>query len=307
MRRAKTHFLQSIGESGVAKSLCSLFGGQCAQDMELVTCRMCLVILREPVTADIVYPRPAPLHMQRTGCRTELRIDKEIAERARWRTWFTAALQLIQWRDDGFPMKSTSDPGRFEAVSVGKSEADGDRAQRIAGEFAIVSKLLDAAYQLPWVIQHTPRLEISPRDCTTILETVVAGRIRANGKGRESIDPVEIAAMATEALGFEVTRTDVVRIARQGGASIENGLHARGLVSHRDLRLQVEDMADAVNKPWDYSSVNEIADALDQSPTTIRRWMSLSNDPLPTKTILGKTVAVKAEIEAWLSRHVKAA
>lgn len=307
MRRAKTHFLQSVGESGVAKSLCNLFGGQCAQDMELVTCRMCLVALREPVTLEVVYPRPAPQHMQRVGCRTELRIDKEIAERARWRTWFTAVLQLIQWRDDGFPMKSTSDPGRFEAHSSGKSEADGDRAQRIAGEFAIVSKLMGSAYQLPWVIQHTPRLEISPRDCTTILETVVAGRIRANGKGRESIDPVEIAAMATEALGFEVTRTDVVRIARQGGASIENGLHARGLVSHRDLRLQVEDMVE-LKLPFDVDGWDEIAAALKMSVSAARRLAVRDEDPLPVKTLHGRVRAKKVDLEAWYEReHERAA
>jgi len=307
VKRAKTHYLKSVGESGAAMSLCGMFNTQCAQDMELVTCRLCIVELREPVPESIVYPRPAPQHMQRTGCRTELRIDREILERARWSTWHTALLQLEQWRLDGYPVKSPSDPGRFEAVSIGKAEADGDRAQRIAGEFAIVAKLRDSAYQQPWVIQDTPRQEISAADCVHILVLVVAGRPRTGGKGHEQIDPVEVAAMVTEACGFEVTRTDVTRIARQGGATIEEGLHARGLVSHRDLRLQVEDMVE-LKLPFDVDGWDEIAAALKMSVSAARRLAVRDEDPLPVKTLHGRVRAKKVDLEAWYEReHERAA
>ena len=308
MKRTKTHYLKTIGESGVAESLCGHFAGQCVRDVDLVTCRLCIVTLREPVLQEVSYPRPAPQHMQRTGCRVELRIDKEIAERAQWGSWQDAMRRLRQWRDDGFPMKSPSDPGRFEAVSMGKAEADGDRAQRIAGDIAIVAKLRDEAFSAPWIIQHTPRLELSADECTMILDVVVSGRARENGLVREPVDPAEIAMMVTEAKGFEVTKTDIIKIKMHGATYMENGLYARGLVSRRDTQLQVVDMAaEKIAKPWDYDSVNEIADALDQSPTTIRRWMSDEQDPLPTMQIRGKTVGVKAQIEAWLSRHTKAA
>jgi hypothetical protein len=141
-----------------------------------------------------------------------------------------------------------------------------------------------------------------------ILDVVVSGRARENGLVREPVDPAEIAMMVTEAKGFEVTKTDIIKIKMHGATYMENGLYARGLVSRRDTQLQVVDMAaEKIAKPWDYDSVNEIADALDQSPTTIRRWMSDEQDPLPTMQIRGKTVGVKAQIEAWLSRHTKAA
>jgi len=317
MARNKVHYIDSVieGDYTVTRSLCGMMAFECTDRPEDVTCAWCTKKLRKPIP---FHQRPRPLSSvgavdsngvrfddpNRIGCTVELRIDDRIANRRRWRTWQSAVTQMHQWRDDGYPIKSTSDPGRFEGLTPGKAEADGDRAQRVAGEFAIVSKLIDEAYRNAIVLSEVPRRVIGQKACELVLELCTAGAPRPSPRPRQELSRPEIASLLEAVCGFNVTAGDVWTVFRVGGNYVEEGLYSRGLISDRDMGLI--DMVE-INLPFDLDGWDEIAGALKMSVSAARRLQRRAEDPLPAKMLHGRIRAKKAELEAWYEREMNRA
>src|SRR5690349_5253695 len=146
----------------------------------MVTCEKCKTLLAATVEAQ-VQGTAYPVTPQAFGYGDLVRksIAGEEPERPQFFSWRSAIRVLIQIRDEGAGLKSSSDPGRFEALPQASSgPPEGDRAQREAGRLAAVSRALDGAFTEPFVVStHPTRLTLHPLVCTEILIGRVVGRL----------------------------------------------------------------------------------------------------------------------------------
>lgn len=328
MSRPRVHFLDRVsdGEFFLAFSVCGMSFGDaeaCTRTVEQVTCKLCQKRIEDPVAIPVNH---APLSFasldlrdsrgvlftdpNRQGCRFEMRVASDDSVKPQWSTWQSFLDRYYRMRDDGHALKSTSDPSRFEGHSPSQTTPEGDRAQRLIGEYAFAIRILEGAYANGLRLSDVPRRELTQSQCHSLLEARIVGRLvpseRKGGIGsRVAWEPSELAAEASKALAFDLTPGDVQSVYLVGGRFIEEALIARGMVSHRDARLLAGDeMADAADKPWTWESWKEIAGALGRSIGTVKRWSTRDTNPMPVHFVLGRVVARREDVEAWLREEV---
>lgn len=286
-------------------------------DMGQTTCKLCLKLLEHAVKvpavpAEVIYPYPVPASRYTTaGIRTALEVRAEFrGERPQWSTWQSFLDSYIRLVDDGAGLKSTSNPNRFEGHSPSFEVPSGDQAQRAAGEYAFAVKILETAFTDGLKLSDVPCRVLTQMQCHLLLEQRVAGRrIAPTRKGgvwtRVPWQLRELAETASKQVGFDVSAGDVHRVFIEGGRQIEELLLARRLISHRDARLREAEVT--INKPWDLEGLKEIAGLLGCSADTITRWSEMEDDPFPLRRFMGRIVASRAEVEAWVKRQHKVA
>ena len=237
---------------------------------------------------------------------------------------------------DGAPLRSTSDPARFEAQTWGGSGASqGDAAQRAVERIAPVSRLWALCLADGWTLTTYPveerltaaqaravvvwsvlgvmgsRLPMQhpqPRHGEGVRQQRPKTRIAVRGrprKGDEDVDPYteplasEIAAYASQAFGVEVPVGHVITMRREGLLELYRAMSARGLVP-LDRRLTA--MAATRATPWDLQGWKEIATTCGCSERTVR-YLS-DEKSLPVYKTFAGVVAVKAELQAWMAEHL---
>jgi hypothetical protein len=248
-----------------------------------------------------------------------------------------AALRALDAaRIDGAPLRSTSDPARFEAQSWGGSGASqGDAAQRAVERIAPVSRLWALCLADGWTLTTYPvEVRLSAEQARAVVVWSVLGvmgsrlpmqhpqprhgegvrqqkpkariAMRGSPRGRdEDVDPYteplasEIAAYASQAFGVEVPVGHVVTLRREGLLELYRAMSARGLVP-LDRRLTA--MAASRATPWDLQGWKEIATTCGCSERTVR-YLS-DEKSLPVYKTFAGVVAVKSELQAWMAEHL---
>jgi hypothetical protein len=244
-------------------------------------------------------------------------------------------------RIDGAPLRSTSDPARFEAQSWGGSGASqGDAAQRAVERIAPVARLWALCLADGWTLRTYPveerltaaqaravvvwsvlgvmgsRLPMQhpqPRHGEGVRQQRPKTRIAVRGrprKGEEDVDPYEeplasdIAAYASQAFGVEVPVGHVITMRREGLLELYRAMSSRGLVP-LDRRLTA--MAASRATPWDLQGWKEIAVTCGCSERTARRLAERPAAPMPTYKTVSGVVAVKTELQSWLREQMRPA
>ena len=237
---------------------------------------------------------------------------------------------------DGAPLRSTSDPSRFEAQTWGNGgAAQGDAAQRAVERIAPVSRLWALCLADGWTLRTYPveerltaaqaravvvwsvlgvmgsRLPMQhpqPRHGEGVRQQKPKTRIAVRGRprrGDEDVDPYEeplasdIAAYASQAFGVEVPVGHVITMRREGLLELYRAMSARGLVP-LDRRLTA--MAASRATPWDLQGWKEIATTCGCSERTVR-YLS-DEKSLPVYKTFAGVVAVKSELQAWMADHL---
>jgi hypothetical protein len=244
-------------------------------------------------------------------------------------------------RIDGAPLRSTSDPSRFEAQSWGGSGASqGDAAQRAVERIAPVARLWALCLAGGWTLTTYPvEVRLSAEQARAVVVWSVLGvmgsrlpmqhpqprhgegvrqqkpkariAMRGSPRGRdEDVDPYaeplasDIAAYASQAFGVEVPVGHVITMRREGLLELYRAMSARGLVP-LDRRLTA--MAATRATPWDIEGWKEIATTCGCSERTARRLAERPAAPMPTYKTFSGVVAVKAELQSWLREQMRPA
>lgn len=304
MAAAKVHYVKSINDFGLPTSICGMSGGEQTKSVELVTCALCKRELQEqeiPMHAPHVLDLAAG---ERVGCRVALEIRREIADGVRWSNWTQPVREYFVARDEGAPLRSTSDPSRFQGMTPSGKGAEGDRAQRKAEELAVVSKELDAAFDGPFELSSIPQRRLSVETCKAIIELTTAGMYVASTGLRREMTTHEVADFVQGVCGFVVTVGNIRSVRMAGGRRIEDGFVRRGIVARRDPGLVEHDMA-KIETEFDLTGWKAIAEAIDRSVSSAQRLAEDETDPLPVANYgKGTVVASTREVREWLVRYI---
>lgn len=222
--------------------------------------------------------------------------------RARFRGWEALHRQHAGVIDDGSPVRSSSDPGRFGArvqSSGGAVRMPSGRDDMIevdvALERATATVLIVGPHRLTGAQQravYLARCEGRP----------LVGRIAPDRKGLVTTRVPLSAAQVAERLGGDWTPHHVGLVVRAVRARMAPILVSKGILPERAMPEERE----AMKIPgFDLDGWKEIADALGCSEATARRKRE---EGLPVRTIdsSGRVIASRAEIAAWLRAQVRA-
>lgn len=164
-------------------------------------------------------------------------------ERARWRSWQQAVIEYYSRKDDGYPIKSTSDPSRFEGLNIARgATALGDRAQSMAEDYAPVSRLIEEVYRHGLTLG---RVHYGAELCSKVFELLAAGFPEKRGgvTYRLAVSPEEVAQAASRFYFMPVGADDALEITAVGARYLEAYMVDRGLVEGADKRLTAPAMS----------------------------------------------------------------
>lgn len=301
-------------------------------DESAVTCDPCKEGLRaavEEVIRAAMGDTPTPV---RFGCRKAIPLrERDLEESPRFATWRSAVRAYVRARDEGVPIKSVSDPARFEATPQGTSMTyEGDTAQRQVHRLGEVSAAMELAFgwDAAAEIEHDPAMRVLGASlCLEVLVLRVVGRpyVRnpsnnlqprkaAEGGAEEFrgvvrkkswlaergvFDSAEYASALSVERGVTITAGDLARIERSGGRRIEDELYRRGLVSLRDKGLwQREDEAMGTV----LKGKAAIAKHLGMSEDTLDRAAEW-DPPVPVRRVGRKFEADATELDTWRKKN----
>lgn len=248
-----------------------------------------------------------------------------------WPTWRAAVRSYVSWQDSGASVRSSSDPGRFEAVPQGFTGIPGgDMGQRQAERLAWVGQALAGAFLDGFRIRvHTETVKLYPSECLQILVALVSGRDAdqhtgwSGGKRKQivrvripiaddpDVKPEErrsphaiVAFEVSERSGFPVTAGTIMAIEKQGGQEIQEALERRGLVLHRDGNLDEAEGSEMVADDGRLRGWKAIADWLGVHEATARDYVKW-DPPLPVYKFGAQVEADPGELKAWRAAHTK--
>lgn len=289
---------------------------QTTPDPALVTCRRCIARMGGPA------PSPGQLGAlpYTTRAHTLGAYEHRIASTPvgdplprppRWDSLSKAAEHWARVVDDGAPIRSAF---RTEFVqSSGAADAG------ICGREDVLAftRALEAAYRHE---RHFPQASVSVEAQRLILEARLCGvpRIEPIGCGRKGrvvrrheVSATELVPLLRERFGLELTVHQVGVIYRDGMRAMRERLERAGEL--RPMRrstwktIGIEEGSEMPRPPdgWDCDGWNEIADAVGLHPDTARKLAKRPSDPLPVADFMGRVIAKKTELDAWLERQVR--
>lgn len=296
-------------------SLCGMIAVDVTDSHVEVTCRVCQRRMRamrrdEPVS-DETYGVEVAVHRGRALLTTQDRraIERsrrgEENERPRWGTLAAAWQQWARVVDDGAPVRSTSDPGRFgQAMGAG-----GGTVRTPGGRDDIVD--FERALVRACVPLSVGPIEVGADLVRAIVEARAAGnRVWSPTMGRKAGTwrrvPQTYEAIA-ESLGDGWTKRHVTLVVRHVTREMTEDLVARGVLEARELRRGGRTEAAEMRIPgYDLESWKEIAAHMQTSVSTAQRAAASLGLPVRTSST-GRVYARRAEIDAWSSRQVERA
>lgn len=166
-----------------------------------------------------------------------------LRERARWRSWQQAVIEYYSRKDDGYPIKSTSDPSRFEGLNIARgATALGDRAQSMAEDYAPISRLIEEAYRQGLTLG---RVHYGTELCAKVFELLAAGFPEKRGgvTYRLTVSPEEVAQAASRYYFIPIGADEALEITAIGARYLEAYMLERGLVEGTDRRLTAPAMS----------------------------------------------------------------
>lgn len=229
------------------------------------------------------------------GCRTAAVLVE--TERAQWATWRVALNKWVSYYDDGYPLRSSGDPRRFEAQVFDRyGGGDGDAAQRAALELAPVSIAFERAID-------NPLLSIDPVTAASLFLGFGCGKpITYQAPGRKHVSILRTEWPMNQLaehhrLGVSEARNAAILIAKL----FEQYLWVKGLIqAQQDWSAGAKESDDdMVDKTKTAIGWKEIADAIGLSVATAieaKTW----HPPIPVYNVNRGVRADIAELNAWL-------
>lgn len=152
-------------------------------------------------------------------------------------------IEYYSRKDDGYPIKSTSDPSRFEGLNIARgATALGDRAQSMAEDYAPVSRLIEEVYRHGLTLG---RVHYGAELCSKVFELLAAGFPEKRGgvTYRLAVSPEEVAQAAARFYFMPIGADDALEITAVGARHLEVYMMDRGLVEGADKRLTAHAMS----------------------------------------------------------------
>lgn len=197
-----------------------------------------------------------------------------------------ALAALVFFRVDGPPIKSLSDPDRFEAIRAPQASPGGDVAQRLAEHLDPVERAWRAAYDGPW-----DSGVVSERDCRLWLLLRYVSRW-----GPQAIDE----RVHLEPYGMTVGTRLIGRVTRYGHGRVLEYLADRDLVPFR--REATQETESMIAAETDLEGWKAIGDVLGVHEATARKY---AREGMPVYRFGRRVEAVKAEILEWKAERME--
>lgn len=294
-------------------SLCGMVAVDVTDSHVEVTCRVCQRRMRDAPREDVAETYGVEVAVQRgralltTQDRRAIERSRrgEENERPRWGTLAAAWQQWARVVDDGAPVRSTSDPGRFgQAMGAGGGtvRTPGGRDDIVDFERALVRACV------PLMVGP---IEVGAELVRAIVEARMGGkRVWSRTEGRKAgvwrRVPQTYEAIA-ESLGDGWTRRHVTLVVRHVTREMTEDLVARGVLEARELRRGGRTEAAEMRIPgYDLESWKEIAAHLQTSVSTAQRAAASRGLPVRTSST-GFVYARRADLDAWSARQVEQA
>lgn len=291
-------------------SLCGMAAVDVTDSHVEVTCRLCQRALVEAAQgheehdASIGVEVPAVIGERRISASQRRVIERSIdgddseGTRARYRSW--AALHEHRSRviDDGSPVRSTSDPGRFGA----RAQSSGGAVRMPSGRDDMIEVDIALERATSCVLRVGPH-ELTPSAQRAIYLARCEGRplVGRIADGRKHLITTRAplsAAQVAERLGGEWTQHHVgmvVRAVRRVAGPI---LVAKGILPERAIHEET-----TMKVPgYDLEGWKEIADVIGCSERVAQRYASERSLPV-TKLTNGRVIAKRSDVRSWVSRQ----
>lgn len=239
-------------------------------------------------------------------------------ERGRWSSVREALGAVATARDEGVPLASTSSPSRF-----GKGKVSGGSTVRVHS-VATQLRCIEAEKALEIACSQSVRvnrlLRVEPVHVSIIADLGLLGRrTRTRIAGRKSYrhdrEPVlveDIIAAVKAAGGPRLLTAQVHRVRAKVEGRIAEILYRKELVTRAAMTRGVvssekgrEQMAAPAG--FDVDGWKEIGALIGRGEDTAQRLARRKEDPLPVRWYLGRAIARRADLHAWIARQVEAA
>ena len=290
-------------------SLCGMLAVDVTEEAVAVTCRLCRDRLRAaqepahepPPSGEWLRPPRGASRLtqaQRRAIARSVAGDDDAVTRSRFRGWAALHEHRARVVDDGCPVRSTSDPGRFGA----RSHTSGGAIRMPSGRDDVieVDRVLD-------VVTRSPRT-VGPHTLAQAAQLAIylaraegrplVGRIAPGRKGIVATRVPLSAAQVAERLGGDWTAHHVGLLVRGIRAVAEPMLIAKGILPARLASEAAEQSETMRIDGYDLEGWKEIADALGVSEDTAQRYRSTG---LPVFEVTGsrRVIASRAAVTAW--------
>lgn len=287
--------------------VCGMLWVDVTDDPGLVRCKLCRRRMATPeptkpppVATDPFEPGPpvpvATLGGAHTLLERELRVIERIeagddpSDRPRWRS-LNAAISM--WRQIG------RDPSPIRSGWKAELESRSEGAVRSTfgrDEWIEVDRAIDLAVPLDVRVRigmHV--LELSRVEARAMLRAIFRGDMTAT----QCADDLTAA-------GRSASRDLVARVIRDAKQAMQDVLERKGLVGRRERSVdEREQEGRAMAGEYDVETWSEISRAVGRGEAACKRYAERAEDPLPVREQLGRVVAKRADLLAWVSRQVK--
>lgn len=289
-------------------SVCGMVAVDVTESHVEVTCRLCQRALADavvvPVEETLGVEVPAVIGARRVDAIAHRIIARSIEgddgeeTRARFRSWEALHEQRARVLDDGSPVRSTSDPGRFGA----RAQSSGGAVRMPSGRDDMIEVDIALERATACVLRIGPH-ELAPSAQRAIYEArcegrPLVGRIADGRKGILVTRAPLSAAQVAERLGGEWTAHHVGMVVRSVRAKAGPLLVAKGILPARAIREET----DMKVPGFDLDGWKEIAALVGCSEATAKRYASDRSLPV-TRLTNGRVVAKSGEVRAWVSRQ----
>lgn len=300
-----------------------------------VTCRACRHALRRVRAAEAIVAAIVAPATHANGQRPASRADLATLWRSirgepedpgpRWRSVRGALEHEARVVLDGAPVRSSSDPDRY-GVLPQRSVGEVPVPQAIAGREDVIAvrQSIDtagAACADACALGLIPTgVALTALDFVLVLRWTHQGepvrqRIVENRKGEiMRLVPRTLAHIAAELSrrhdGAEVTETQARIAAGAVTGAFADALRRRGELARarvRDTGESRRKTAMAAPEGWDLDGWKEISSIVGRSDDVCQRLAARAEDPLPIDRYLGRPIAKRADVLAWVRREVERA
>jgi len=294
----------------IAFGLCGIQTQDVTEDPGLVRCKLCRRRMDEldraaspaaPALEQPFAPGPARPVAELGGTSTvDARIER-IASRAyavltgredapRWRSLDAALAMWRRVRIDHTPIRSG-----WKAEQESRSEG-AVRTTHGRDEFIEVDRLFALAFTEDVLIRSgTHILRLTRAEASAILRSVSAEESDATGWAERLVANDRYA-----------TRELVGQVIQRGRAAMRAALERKGLVEKRVRRAAaIAPQEDLMAAGWDIETWSQISLVVGRSEAACKRYSERPEDPLPVHEQLGRVVAKREELLAWVTRQTR--
>lgn len=275
-------------------------------------CKLCRARLREQIAAEALRragiapaahaTKQAPLSRAMHAI-----IDRsfrgEVEERAPWVTLDALLDHVLPVLEDGRAIRSSSDTDRFgvmpQTSKRGSDPANGwDNVINFEHALSKVTRRVVEAVDagdllggVAWSQSHLAALVLRRADVDTLAAEV----------GRTPRQTQRARAMVRGAMLYELVRIGLLPRPRRMVEATHGGIK----VLERERERREATMA--APEGWDLDGWKEIGRVVGKSEDTCQRLAGRDDDPLPIDRFLGRPIAKRADVIAWVRREVERA